>query len=571
MRRITTRIFFLAGVLLQGVNTVRADHSGQIGVSSISANSSSSVTSELAKNSIPPRDFSTAIDIKGSRPKAKKSRLSPARTQLKKNLLDLKAPDSLALPTEPSQVQIQTLQPISLADVEQLVEVNSPTLKGTKLQVEQAKSLLLASISNWYPTVNLTANGLPEYFAIEQFRNSDFGSDTKGNLWRANVGIQLKWNLINPARVPEIAASRDAYEKAKNAYFVTLRELRLQALTRYFLLQRADEGVRIGKESMRASLLSLRDAKARFEAGVGTRLEVLEAETQLARDKQLLTSKLGDQSINRRLLAGLLALPPNVTPTAASVPQVIGLWKASLQESIASAMNFREELDQVLLDISIANSNANAALAASQPLISLVNTFGAATFRGQQGVNSSNSVDMDDYGSSLTNTIGLNATWNIFDGGKAKALYRYNKQKAKEAEETFAAQRNAIRQEVEESFYTLRTANQDIATTTREVIASREALRLARLRFQAGVTTQREVVNNQRDLTQAEVRYSDAITTYNTSLAQLRRRTGIDHVKACKPRELSSKKKELDKITDFPIEPFPLIPACEASTITGKE
>jgi OMF family outer membrane factor len=61
----------------------------------------------------------------------------------------------------------------------------------------------------------------------------------------------------------------------------------LNTSTDYFNLQEADEGVRIGQASVRASLVSLRDARARFNAGVNTKLEVLEAETQLARDRNI--------------------------------------------------------------------------------------------------------------------------------------------------------------------------------------------------------------------------------------------------------------------------------------------
>ena len=42
------------------------------------------------------------------------------------------------------------------------------------------------------------------------------------------------------------------------------------------------------------------------------------------------------------------------------------------------------------------------------------------------------------------------------------------------------------------------------------------------------MSTQREVVDNQRDLTRAELAYARAINSYNTSLAELRRRTGLD-------------------------------------------
>ena len=51
------------------------------------------------------------------------------------------------------------------------------------------------------------------------------------------------------------------------------------------------KGVRIGQDSVKASLVSYRDARARFNAGVNTKLEVLEAETQLARDRNTLDNQ----------------------------------------------------------------------------------------------------------------------------------------------------------------------------------------------------------------------------------------------------------------------------------------
>jgi OMF family outer membrane factor len=50
-----------------------------------------------------------------------------------------------------------------------------------------------------------------------------------------------------------------------------------------------------------------------------------------------------------------------------------------------------------------------------------------------------------------------------------------------------------------------------------------EALRLARLRFQAGVGTQTDVINAQRDLANARGRYLQAIVGYNQALNQIQR------------------------------------------------
>jgi OMF family outer membrane factor len=517
-----------------------------------------------------------ALDIKGSRPKADSSVLPPAATTLPEDLDALKSPDSLALPDLPSQVTIRELRPLTLAEVERIVEVNNPNLKAAASQVEQAKSAVLAAIAAWYPTVNLTANGLPQYLEGEQYRNPNFigqnsfnpetgepirQPNTYTSRWSANFAAQVQWNLIDPARVPQISAARDNFEKASDAYLIALRELRLQSSTSYFQLQRQDEQVRIGQQSVRSSLVSLRDARARYQAGVATKLEVLEAQTQLSRDRLVLTEGLAGQSKARRALAALLDLPQDVTPTAADPSRVLGTWQPSLQESIIAAYAFREELDQFILDISINNSNANAALAAVQPVLSIFNNFNTSKNQGQS--NRSGSIDMADYNWNYSNAVGLSARWNIFDGGRARAQYRQNKQRAEESKLNFASERDSIRSEVEDSFFNLRKASQNIHTTSSEVLSSSESLRLARLRFQAGVTTQREVVDTQRDLTNAEVRYANAITDYNVSIAQLRRRTGLDQVLACPALNLPSIKPSQTDV-DIPIEPRPNRPPCEA-------
>jgi OMF family outer membrane factor len=320
--------------------------------------------------------------------------------------------------------------------------------------------------------------------------------------------------------------------------------------------------VQIGQEGVRSSLVSLRDARARFQAGVATKLEVLEAETQLARDEQLLTNALALQAIARRALASLLNLPQEVSPTAADPARVVGTWMPSLQESIVAAYAFREELDQALLDISIANSNANASLASVQPLLRIFNSFGVGRSYGYTQTSILAAERPSNSAWNASNAFGLNLRWTLYDGGEARASYRRNKQLAEENRYRFANTRDLIRQEVESSFYELEKNNRNILTTSREVISAREALRLARLRFQAGVTTQREVVDNQRDLTQAEVRYSNAISDYNKRLIELSRRTGLDKIASCQPASLPPNKPQVAGATDVPVEPLPLLPAC---------
>ena len=244
----------------------------------------------------------------------------------------------------------------------------------------------------------------------------------------------------------------------------------------YFQLQQADEKVQVGQESVRASLVSLRDARARFQAGVATKLEVLEAETQLARNQQQTTDALRDQSIARRAIAQLLSLPQDVTPTAKEPARVIGTWQPSLQESIVAAYAFREELDQLLLRISRSNSLANASLAAIQPVLRI---FNATNYDKTNGFSNSQAT-ASGTGWGLDNTIGLRLNWTLFDGGRAAAQYREQKQVAEQNRFLFAQQRDRIRFEVEQSFYQMEAANRNITTTARQVLSASESLQIGR-------------------------------------------------------------------------------------------
>jgi len=500
--------------------------------------------------------------VLGPRPRINPKVVPTAATKLTPGVGDLLAPNSLALPTKPEMVRIQQLRPLGLTEILNLAEVNNPNLKAIGSQVDQAKSNLRAQLAQWYPTLSLSAAALPSYSTGQAYVEAQGqAGTTSGRINRDGFDATLsaEYALINPKRVPLVAAARDQYEKARYQYIVSLRDLRLQAAKGYFDLQQADDQVRIGQESVRASLVSLRDSKARFQAGVATKLEVLEAETQLARDQQLLANGLAAQSIARRALAALLDLPFSVTPTAKDVSRVVGVWNASLSESIVAAYSFREELDQAILDISIANSQANSALGAVQPFLRVFTNFAYDQFGG----NSGSIIGFDTSGSQYETTFGAKLSWSIFDGGAAAASSRQSKQLAQQNRYQFAKKRDDIRQEVETSFYELEKNNRDIITTSREVISAREALRLARLRFQAGVTTQREVVDNQRDLTQAEVRYSTAVTDYNKRLVELSRRTGLNQVMGCSTPSLSAVKPA--GASDVPVEPTPLIPACSAA------
>ncbi|MGL6135032.1 MAG: TolC family protein, partial [Prochlorococcaceae cyanobacterium] len=145
-----------------------------------------------------PSALPNAIDSKGDRPRVNPRLVAPAATQLDPDLDDLPAPDSLALPTRPEQVQIRELRPLTLSQVETLVEVNNPSLKAIASQVDQAQSSLRAQIAQWYPSIDLNAGTFPGFTASET-RTELFDGSSRTNSeqrWRAAASLQAQWALI---------------------------------------------------------------------------------------------------------------------------------------------------------------------------------------------------------------------------------------------------------------------------------------------------------------------------------------------------------------------------------------
>lgn len=120
-------------------------------------------------------------------------------------------------------------------------------------------------------------------------------------------------------------------------------------------------------------------------------------------------------------------------------------------------------------------------------------------------------------------SIGAQARWTLFDGGAAQAQARQQTKDKQLAESRFAQQREVIRSEVEQAYATMLSNLKSIETTRIAVEQAEEALRLATLRFQAGVGTQTERIDADADLTRARGNNLSAIIGYNRALAQLRR------------------------------------------------
>ncbi|MFB6276283.1 MAG: TolC family protein, partial [Halothece sp.] len=292
-------------------------------------------------------------------------------------------------------------------------------------------------------------------------------------------------------------------------------QLRLDVTNAYYDVQEAKAQVEIARAAVEDAKQSVRDAKLLQEAGLGTRFDVLQAEVDLRNEEQNLTRAISRQKTRRRQLAEVLGLSQQKEVTAATPPQVAGSWDLSLEKSIVKAFQNRAELQQQLARRKIGKENQDIALANVKPQVSLFTRYNVTNVI-DDGVGNDTGV-----GDGLA--MGVRLQWNFYDGGQSQARARQAKIDVALAENRFDQLRNQIRRQVEQAFFQLKSNKDNIDTARLAVEQAEESLRLARLRFQAGVGTQTDVINAQSALTRARGNLLRAIIDYNRSLAELKR------------------------------------------------
>ncbi|WP_341525793.1 TolC family protein [Nostoc sp. UHCC 0302] len=413
-------------------------------------------------------------------------------------------PNPLQFPTKPEEVRIQGTVPITLAQALELAKRNNRDLQVTILQLERSRSSLREAQAALFPNLNLNSS-------VTNSGNG-FRSRPSQPTTSFNGSAQLDYNLYTSGnREASIRAAEEQVRVQEFTVETQAQTINLNTTTQYYDLQQADEQVRINQSAVENAQASLRDTQARLQAGVGTRFDVLQAQVNLANAQQQLNNAFSQQAIARRQLATLLSLPQSVNITAADPVQLAGLWQQTVEESIIQAFQNRPELQQFLAQRNISEQQRRQALSQLGPQISLSGNY--------------NLLDQYNDGVSVTDgySIGLQASLNVFDGGAARARADQSRADIAIAETQFATQRDQIRFDVEQFYSQLQSNLNNVQTSSVALNQAREALNLARLRFQAGVGTQTEVIDAENALTQAEGNRVSAILDYNRALANLQR------------------------------------------------
>ena len=144
---------------------------------------------------------------------------------------------------------------IKFEEIPNVLANNNLELQSLNKLVKAASYDVSSKISKRYPKLDLNANGLPQYLYSE--RSSSNSIDTKTSQYQINPSLNLRWNIIDPKRGPEIKSSKNRYEIALNNYEIKKKDLIQEANSRYHRFQKS---IQDEKNALIACLLYTSDA-----------------------------------------------------------------------------------------------------------------------------------------------------------------------------------------------------------------------------------------------------------------------------------------------------------------------
>ncbi len=451
------------------------------------------------------------------------------------------------------ELELAAAEPLSLTDAIAISEASSCRIRQRELELDQSKLQLKQAKAAKKPQLSTNASAQAS------------GSDTQSNVLKgarpgstfsqaedtssfghqgqlsATGNVRVDLSLIDPAIAAQVKEAEVRIQQAELAIGQEQEQLRFDVSQDYYNLQKADEQVGIAKKAIETAERSLKDAQALERAGVGTRFSVLQSEVQLANEQQTLENAIGARNKASRQLSKRLGLVLPKDPKGAAREievqpqdrvQPAGDWTLALEPSIETAQRNRAELARTRLNLDIADAQRDRALAATKPTLAFFAQYG---LNETLGVSRSAANDQAGFGGGsggnprVTNQFGqsyaagVNFRWLFNDGGGAKAAASQRERDRTIAAIAYDSNKGDIHRQVREAFFDLQSNKKSIVTAEKSVQQAEEALRLARLRFQAGVGTQTDVLTQERDLTRALGNRIDAIINYNLAFIAIKR------------------------------------------------
>lgn len=372
-----------------------------------------------------------------------------------------------------------------------------------------------------YDTWAALSNMLPKATASYGYTYQDRGRPANrtglndDDLWAASLNVNQPL-FPGLSLLSTFQKSQLAEERAQTR--LTQAELNLvQSIqTNFFALLKARMDVKSAQDSVERLQSQLKVTQAFYDVGLKPRLDVLQAEVDLATAEQALLTAKNNVAIQEAQLNTLLDLPLDAEINY--VGELMNLpFSLELKQCLVRAYDKRP-------DIIIGEKSAEMAykdlLVAGADLLPEFDADWDYTRRG----NTPSLEAEDDYWNRSSQeywTASVSASYTLEAGGGDISETLSGRETYRQVRAQLETTRLDAGFEVKQYFLDIREASDRIAVARKQVAASKEAYRMALARYQAQVGTNIDVLDAQANLSQSEAQLNAALADYLTALSKL--------------------------------------------------
>ena len=333
---------------------------------------------------------------------------------------------------------------------------------------------------------------------------------------RATVG--LKWLLFDfGERKAVVTIAKERLMMANVGFNAVHQQIVFMVTRRFYELNTARQKVQVAESSLRAANTVAKSAQSRFDHGLGTKPEVLQAEQQSAQaafDLEAARGALSDAQV--AFVESLGILPTTKLQVADVSEKPFSEYSTdTLEELIQRALSQRPDLVAKLADLRARKAEIKKARAAYYPKVAL----GANAGWAELDVSIRNSSYYG--GNEPVYGAGISVEVPLFDGFARRKKLNIAESELRAAEDELAHSRDSAIREVWKARTDFETALRKQESAAKLVVAAESAFAASLEAYQHGLGTYVDVVNAQRNLTAAQSVIVDTRSAIFTSYAAL--------------------------------------------------
>ena len=331
--------------------------------------------------------------------------------------------------------------------------------------------------------------------------------------------LSLKWLLFDfGERAAAVKSARETLLIANVAFNATHQRLVFEVSRNFYAYNNERDAVRVAQSSLDTARSVNEAVDARFQHGLATKPELLQAREQLAQSQFDLQKALGAQSDSRVELLISVGLRPSVNIQIAD--NFVGSLPTNIQtpvsELVEHALQQRPDMIAAVANIHAKEADISQIRASYFPKLSAVGNLGYGEERLSLGRNNNFDAGAPTFGGGLAVEVPL------FDGFLRREELSAAESALGEANSQLQQSSDQAVREVWQAYTDLHTAINSETAADALVKASQEAYEAVLSSYKQGFSTYTEVVTNETRLTSARnslFQSRSAIHTAATALA----------------------------------------------------